>query len=42
MKQEHNWSLHEIESLIPWERDVYYAQVNAWVAKKNEALRNKQ
>jgi hypothetical protein len=21
--QHHNWSLEEIENLIPWERDVY-------------------
>lgn len=23
MKQHHQWSIDEIESMIPWERDIY-------------------
>jgi len=23
MKQHHHWNIDEIESMIPWERDIY-------------------
>jgi hypothetical protein len=31
----HSYSLTEIENWIPWEREVYVAQVRAYVEKEN-------
>lgn len=41
IKQEHKWLLSELDELIPWERDVYIAQLNAWLQKKFEQAGNK-
>ena len=39
MIQHHKWSLHEIESMTPWERDVYSKLLIAHM--KEEAQRAK-
>ena len=38
--QHHQWSLTELENMIPWERDVYLALLVKHVTEENE--RNKQ
>ncbi len=38
MMQHHNYSLGEIESLIPWERDVYLAQLIEYIETENEKI----
>ena len=35
MKQHHNWSLLEIENMIPWEREVYMLQLQKWIIDEN-------
>jgi hypothetical protein len=40
MAQDYKWSISEIESMMPWERDIYALMIASWVKKKNEA-RNK-
>ena len=32
----HGWSLTEIENLIPWERQIYIALLEAYIKEKNE------
>jgi len=44
MMQHHNYSLHELEMMLPWERAVYVGLLNEWITKQNEeiAKQNKQ
>ena len=44
MKQHHNWSVDEIEDMIPWEREIYMLQLQKWIQEENERLekQNKQ
>ena len=37
--QHHNYSLTEIECMIPWEREVYVTQLTNWVKEENQRLR---
>lgn len=39
--QEHNYSLTEIENMIPWEREVYISLLIDYIEKETERL-NKQ
>jgi hypothetical protein len=32
----HNYSLTEIENMMPWERDIYVALLTAYVDEENE------
>jgi|TARA_R100000482_G_C5059643_1_gene116495 uncharacterized protein (DUF934 family) len=36
--QHHNWSLEEIESMIPWEREVYILQLQNWLQKEKQRI----
>ena len=38
MKQHHNWSVDEIEDMIPWEREIYMLQLQKWIQEENERL----
>ena len=42
MKQHHNWSVDEIENMIPWEREVYVALLKTFIEEENEKLKEKQ
>ena len=33
--QHHKYSLFELESLIPWERDIYVEQLRQFIEKEN-------
>ncbi len=35
----HKYSLTEIESMIPWERDVYLSLLNNYIEQENERIR---
>lgn len=39
--QEHNWSLTELENMVPWEREVYVAMLIQHLKKKAEDRKNK-
>ena len=42
MIQYHNWSLTEIENMMPWEREVYVGLLIEYVEEENkEAAKNK-
>jgi len=34
--QEHHWSLTELESMMPWERDVYISMLITHLQEKKE------
>jgi len=36
MMQEHNYSLNELENMIPWEREVYVSMLIEHLKKKSE------
>jgi hypothetical protein len=38
MMQYHHYNLSELEGLIPWERDVYLAQLIEYIEVENEKM----
>lgn len=40
--QHHKYSLTELESMIPWERDIYVALLIQYLEEENEKLKQKQ
>ena len=34
----HDWSLSDIEDMIPWERDVYLIKIEQWIQEENERI----
>lgn len=36
--QHHKYSLTEIETMIPWERDIYISQLEKYIQEENERL----
>ncbi|MBT3872596.1 MAG: hypothetical protein HOF75_08230 [Flavobacteriaceae bacterium] len=41
MMQHHNYSLSDIENMIPWERDVYVAMLIDYIKEENEKRKNR-
>jgi hypothetical protein len=37
--QHHKYSLSEIESLLPWERDIYVSMLTNYIKEENEKRR---
>lgn len=40
--QHHKYSLTELESMIPWERDVYVSLLIRYIEEENERIKQKQ
>ena len=38
MMQHHNYSLTEIENMMPWEREIYVAMLQQWIRDENERI----
>ena len=38
LMQHHNYSLAELENMIPWEREIYIALLQEHIRKENERL----
>jgi hypothetical protein len=38
----HNYRITELENMIPWERDVYIAQLVEYIHVENEKLKLKE
>ena len=36
MMQHHDYSLSELEDMIPWERDIYVALLLDWIAEEEK------
>ena len=41
MMQHHKYSLNELESMIPWEREIYVAMLIQYVEEQNAKLKQK-
>lgn len=42
MMQHHNYSLSELEMMIPWEREIYVSMLVEWVKEENDRLKREQ
>ena len=40
--QEHRYSLEELDSMMPWEREIYIALLKEHIEKKNEQIQSEQ
>ena len=40
--QHHNYSLTELEDMIPWEREVYVTLLMNYIREENEKIRQRQ
>ena len=38
MMQHYNYSLTELENMMPWERDIYIGLLGDWVEKENQRI----
>lgn len=38
MMQEFNYSLTEMENMIPWEREIYISLLNNYIKEENERI----
>jgi hypothetical protein len=39
MVQHHKYNLSELENMLPWERDVYLAQLIEYIEVENERIK---
>ena len=42
MMQHHNYSLTEIENMVPWEREIYVALLTQFVEEQNDQIAKQQ
>ena len=41
LMQHHKYSLEELESMMPWERDIYVAMLIQYIEVENEKIKQK-
>jgi len=39
--QHHKYSLTELESMMPWERDIYVVMLTQYIEEENEKIKQK-
>ena len=42
MMQHYNYSLTELDSMMPWEREIYIAMLIDHIKQENEKMRNQK
>ena len=42
MMQHHKYSLTELDSMIPWERDIYVSLLTNYINEENEKIKQQQ
>ena len=42
MMQHHNYSLHDLENMIPWEREVYTTLLIEYIKEENDRRKKEQ
>ena len=42
MMQHHKYSLTELDSMIPWERDIYVSLLVNYINEENEKIKQQQ
>jgi len=38
MMQHHNYSLSELDEMLPWEREIYITLLQNWIKEENERI----
>ena len=38
MIQHHNWSLTELDNMLPFERTIYVEMLQTWIKEENERM----
>ena len=39
MMQHHNYSLTELEGMLPWEREIYVGLLLEWIKEENDRVK---
>ena len=42
MMQHHNYSLTELDNMMPWEREIYVSMLKQHVEEENERMKERQ
>jgi|TARA_B100000287_G_scaffold383322_1_gene389008 hypothetical protein len=42
MMQHHNYSLSELEDMMPWEREIYVGLLMDYIEKENERIQQQE
>jgi hypothetical protein len=42
MMQHHKYSLSELESMLPWERDIYVTMLIQYIEDENQKIKERQ
>ena len=42
LMQHHNYSLTELEDMMPWEREIYVDMVVNWIKEENKRIKDNQ
>jgi len=42
LMQHHKYSLTELDSMMPWEREIYIMLLNQYIQEENERIKNKK
>ena len=42
MIQHHNWSLTELDNMLPYERQIYVTLLVQWIKEENEKVKEQQ
>ena len=40
--QHHNYSLSDLENMIPWEREIYLDMLVTWIKEQNEKQKQRE
>jgi hypothetical protein len=38
----YNYSLTELDNMMPWEREIYVSMLSQWVKEENERIKREQ
>lgn len=39
MMQHHNYSLTELDNMLPWEREIYVTLLQEWIKEENDRIK---
>lgn len=42
MMQHHKYSLTEIDTMIPWEREIYVTLLEQWIEEENQRIKEQE
>jgi hypothetical protein len=40
--QHHNYSLHELDNMVPWEREIYVSLLQKHIQEENDRLKQEE